>query len=88
MRHVDDHAGGALANDADVDVAGDQADNADDAVDDVVDDDTEADPDRSIILINSNVRSTIINTSRFVISNIKMGAINSIKNTIRMIVKR
>ena len=82
---VDDHAGGALdaADDAEFDVAGDQAAGVDDAVDDVVDDDKEADGDISIITINSNVTSGVINTSSLIISHIKT---SSIKSTIRMIV--
>ena len=60
----------------------------DDALDDVVDDDKEADGDISIITINSNVIHSVINTSSFIISNIRISIISSIETTIRMIVNR
>ena len=88
---ADDHADGALDaadDDADLDVADDQAAGVDDAVDDVVDDDKEADGDISIITINSNVSNSVINTSTFIISNIKISTITCIKSSICMIVNR
>ena len=92
LRHilptVDDHADGALdaaADDADSNVSDDQAAGVDDVVADVAVDRNDADVTISLLIIINNVIHGVINTSSFMISNIKISIISSINITIRII---
>ena len=80
---VHDHADGALdaADDAGFHVADDQAAGVDGAVDDIAVDRNDADITISLLILVNNVIHSVINTSRLIISNIKISSISSINTT-------